>query len=123
KAFIWVLILLVTLLWGYAWVAMKAILDYMGPFTFTSFRFGIGAFVLFIIIWLSKRQFPIKMYWKPLFIQGILQTAIVFLLVMYGLKFVEAGKSSVLLYSMPMWSSLLAIKFLGEKITTAKLFG
>lgn len=123
KGLISVLILIITLLWGYAWVAMKAVLDYMGPFTFTSFRFGIGTFVLFLVIWLSKRDFPIKKYWKKLTIQGVLQTSIVFLLVMYGLKFVGAGKSSVLLYSMPMWSSLLAVKFLNEKLTLAKLSG
>jgi len=123
KVVIWVLVLIITLLWGYAWVAMKGVLDYMGPFTFTSFRFGIGAFVLFLIIWLSKRQFPIKTYWKSLLIQGILQTSVVYLLVMYGLRFVDAGKSSVLLYSMPVWSSLLAVKFLKEKLTLVKLVG
>src|SRR5699024_12719079 len=52
-----------------------------------------------------------------------LQTAAVFLLVMYGLKFVEAGKSSVLLYSMPLWSSLLAVKYLGEKLSSKQLIG
>lgn len=123
KALIWVLILVITLLWGYAWVLMKEVLHYMGPFTFSSFRFGTGAFVLLLLVWLSKRRFPLKDYWKALLVQGVLQTTIVFLLVMYGLRFVDAGKSSVLLYSMPMWSSLLAAKFLKEKLTTAKLTG
>lgn len=36
---------------------------------------------------------------------------------MYGPSFVDAGKSSVLLYSMSIWSSLLAIKYLNEKLT------
>src|SRR5699024_3326038 len=62
-------------------------------------------------------------YWKKLVIQGILQTTIVFLLIMYGLSFVDAGKSSVLLYSMPIWSSLLSFKFLNEKVTIAKSTG
>ena len=124
KAFIWGLILLITLLWGYAWVAMKDVLHYMGPFTFTSFRFGSGTLVLFLVVWLSKKgTASIKTYWKSFLIQGMLQTAIVFLLVMYGLKFVDAGKSSVLLYSMPLWSSILAVWFLKEKLTLMKLIG
>src|SRR5690625_5851273 len=52
-----------------------------------------------------------------------MQTFAVFLLVMYSLLFVDAGNSSVLLYSMPMWSSLLVVKFLGEKLTYKQLFG
>ncbi|MEN1967372.1 DMT family transporter [Lentibacillus sp. N15] len=123
KGVMWLLILTITLLWGYAWVLMKEVLAYMGPFTFSSFRFGTGSIVLLLIVWLAKKRFPIRRYWKQLLILGILQTSIVFLLVMYGLRFVDAGKSSVLLYSMPMWSSLLAARFLGEKLTPVKFIG
>lgn len=123
RLFISLAILVITLLWGYAWVIMKQSLTYMGPFTFTSFRFMTGTMTLFLIIFLIKRPFPIKTYWKQLLVVGILQTAIVFLLVMYGLRFVDAGKSSVLLYSMPLWSSLLATKFLNEKLTPLKWTG
>ncbi|MFZ3576836.1 DMT family transporter [Virgibacillus sp. DJP39] len=120
---IWLLILMITLLWGYAWVLMKESLHYMGPFTFSAFRFGTGAVVLLLITFLIGKGLPPKKHWMHLFVLGILQTAIVFLLVMYGLRFVDAGKSSVLLYSMPIWSSLLAVKFLNEKITGAKMLG
>lgn len=123
KAYLWLLILVITLLWGYAWVLMKESLTYMGPFTFSAFRFGTGAVTLLLVVWILKIGFPPKKYWKHLIIVGILQTGIVFLLVMYGLKFVGAGKASVLLYSMPMWSSLLAARFLGEKVTPAKFAG
>lgn len=120
---LWVLIITITVLWGYAWVLMKASLDYMGPFTFTAFRFAIGSLTLLFIVWIFKLGIPLKKYWKPLILVGLLQTAAVFLLVMYGLRFVDAGKSSVLLYSMPMWSSFLAVKFLGEKLTVKQIIG
>lgn len=123
KALLWLLILTITILWGYAWVLMKEVLTYMGPFTFSAFRFGTGSLTLLVLVWLLKIGLPPKQYWKHLIIVGILQTSIVFLLVMYGLRFVDAGKSSVLLYSMPMWSSMLAAKFLGEKITSKKVIG
>ncbi|SDI41222.1 DMT family transporter [Natribacillus halophilus] len=123
KALIWALIFIITLLWGYAWVLMKEALTYMGPFTFSAFRFGTGAATLLLIVWILKIGLPPKRYWKHLIIVGILQTSIVFLLVMYGLEFVDAGQSSILLYSMPVWSSILAVIFLGEKITPAKMTG
>lgn len=123
RLFIWLAILMITLLWGYAWVIMKQSLVFMGPFTFTSFRFTIGILTLFLITFLVKREYPIQTYWKKLAVLGILQTSIVFLFVMYALRFVDAGKSSVLLYSMPLWSSLLATKFLNEKLTRQKWIG
>ena len=93
KAFLWVLIFTITLIWGYAWVMMKASLNFMGPFTYSSFRFGTGTITMFIILFIFKIGFPDKKYWKHLFINGLLQTAAVFLLVMFAMKFVDAGKS------------------------------
>jgi len=123
KAGLWLIILIITLLWGYAWVLMKEVLNYMGPFTFSTFRFGVGSVTLLLIVWIRKMGLPPKRYWKHLIIVGVLQTSIVFLLVMFALRFVDAGKSSVLLYSMPIWSSIFAAKFLKEKITPAKWTG
>lgn len=123
RLLLWILIVLITALWGYAWVLMKTSLQYMGPFTFSAFRFGVGTITLLLLVWVTRMGFPERKYWRHLFVVGILQTSIVFLFVMYGLEFVEAGKSSVLLYSMPLWSSLLAAKYLNEKLTTLKLTG
>src|SRR5699024_4310411 len=120
---IWLLILLITSLWGYGWVPMKAGLAYMGPATFTALRFIVGAITLLIIAKVMKLGWPSKKYIKPLIIVGLLQTTAVFLLVMFGLNLVDAGKSSVLLYSMPLWSSLLAVPFLKEKLSLKQLVG
>ena len=117
------LIFLITFIWGYAWVIMKASLAYMGPFTFSSLRFLTGSITMIIIVVLLRLGVPPRRYWGHLAVIGFLQTAVVFLLVMFALRFVDAGKSSVLLYSMPMWSSLLAARFLGEKLTLSKIIG
>ncbi|ASK62665.1 EamA family transporter [Virgibacillus phasianinus] len=123
KWMVWLLILLITLIWGYAWVLMKEVLNFMGPFTFSAFRFGTGTVVLLILVYLMRTKAPPKKNWIHLIVLGILQTSIVFLLVMYGLSFVGAGKASVLLYSMPIWSTILAVRFLQEKVTGAKITG
>src|SRR5690625_7893590 len=95
----------------------------MVPFTFTAFRFIVGALTLLVVVLILKLGLPPKGYWKHLILVGLLQTSAVFLLVMYGLRFVEAGQSSVLLYSMPLWSGLLAVKYLGEKLTYKDVVG
>ncbi|WP_188205954.1 DMT family transporter [Alkalibacillus aidingensis] len=121
--FVGLLILLTTLLWGYSWALMKAALEFMGPFTFSAFRFGVGTITMLLILVYFKISRPTKKQLAHLVVVGILQTSVVFLLVMYGLKFVDAGKSSVLLYSMPIWSSLLAAMLLKEKIPYPKVIG
>ncbi|MGM8212351.1 DMT family transporter [Virgibacillus sp. W0430] len=123
KVILWSLIILITMIWGYSFVIMKDALTYMGSFTFAAARFGVGALVLVLLVLILKLGIPPKRYWKHLAAVGLLQTTIVFLFIMLALRFVDAGKTSVLLYSMPMWSSLFAAKLLSEKITQAKRIG
>ena len=117
-----VLIFTITLIWGYAWVMMKASLNFMTFYIFLVSFWNWNNYYVYILF-IFKIGFPDKKYWKHLFINGLLQTAAVFLLVMFAMKFVDAGKSSVLLYSMPIWSSFLAVKFLGEKLNLPKFVG
>src|SRR5690625_459572 len=123
RLFVWLLIMITTILWGYAWVVMKMALDYMGPFMFSSLRFIVGSLTMLFIVWIFRLGFPPREHVVDLIIIGVLQTSIVFLIVMYGLRFVDAGKSSVLLYSMPIWSSLFAARFLREKMRRSQIFG
>lgn len=120
---IFLAIFTITLLWGMAWVMMKIGLQYMGPFTFSALRFVSGSIVLLILLLYFKPTAPTKSEIKHLVIVGFLQTTTVFSLVMIGLQFVNAGKSSVLLYSMPVWSGILASIFLQEKLTKNKIIG
>ncbi|GGK27879.1 hypothetical protein GCM10010965_20920 [Caldalkalibacillus thermarum] len=116
RIFVVMLILILTIIWGYAWVWMKIGLDYMGPLTFSALRFSVGALTLLLLLWGLRRLTFQNLHWKPLLILGLLQTTLVYALIMYGMRFVEAGKSSIILYTMPIWSSLLASYFLNEKL-------
>src|SRR5690625_7877264 len=108
--------MITTILWGYAWVVMKMALDYMGPFMFSSLRFIVGSLTMLFIVWIFRLGFPPREHVVDLIIIGIFQTSIVFLIVMYELRFVDDGKSSVLLYSMPIWLGLFAARCFREKM-------
>ncbi|ACV63385.1 protein of unknown function DUF6 transmembrane [Desulfofarcimen acetoxidans DSM 771] len=115
------MLLLITIIWGYAWIFMKVSLYYMGPFTFAFFRFAAGSLVMLFISSLRSKLRPANEDWPYLALLGLMQTALTFTLLMYGMVFVSAGKSSVLLYTMPIWSMVLAYFFLQEKITGRKI--
>ncbi|WP_165820935.1 DMT family transporter [Pueribacillus theae] len=110
-----------TLIWGASWILAKIGLDYMGPFTFSLFRFASGVIVLFLVLFFMKRLSIKQIPLRDLMILGLIQTAAVFLFVAYGMMFVDAGKTSVLLYTMPIWSGILAAKFLDEQLTGANI--
>ena len=121
KGVLRLLTLIIVLIWAAAWIFMKIGLAYMGPFTLSALRFISGSATLLILLFFLKRLSVKNMQIRDLVILGFIQTTAVFALVQYGLVFVDAGKTSVLLYSMPIWSAAMAAKFLDEKLSGVKI--
>jgi len=57
------------------------------------------------------------------FVVGLFQTTGMFAFMLYGMKFVTAGKTAVLLYTMPLWTGLLIHFYLKEKLSTSRWLG
>ena len=52
------LLLLTAIVWGFAFVAQRVSMEYIGPFTFNAIRFGIGGLALLPLVYIMKRQSP-----------------------------------------------------------------
>lgn len=50
-------IISVTLIWGYTWVAMKVGIHDIPPLLFSALRLFIGAFPLFLILFIKRKNF------------------------------------------------------------------
>ena len=50
------LLLLASLIWGFAFIAQRVGMDYVGPFIFNGIRFALGAMVILPFIYLSGRK-------------------------------------------------------------------
>jgi drug/metabolite transporter (DMT)-like permease len=103
------------LIWGYNWVVMKVGIGSSEPFTFAALRASLGAVVLFPLAVILKRPMRLP---APIFTiaLGILQTTGFVGLTMWALEQGSAGRTSVLVYTMPFWVLLMAWPILGEKI-------
>lgn len=113
KAF--VALFLLTLIWGYNWVVMKTAVQYASPFQFAALRTFLGALMLFLVLYLSKR--PLKLQEFPTMLAlGLLQTVGFTGLLIWALVEGGAGKTAVLSYTMPFWVMLFAWPMLGEKV-------
>ncbi len=108
-------LILLALIWGYAWVVMKIALDYAEPFTFAAMRTFFGAVALFIVLPVMRRPLRPKAL-RLTAVLGVMQTTGFIGLLTLALVNGGAGKTSILTYTMPFWLLLMAWVFLGERL-------
>jgi len=104
-----------SMIWGYNWVVMKEGLRFCDPFVFAAIRVSLAAVILFaILLWSKKSVRPRQV--KLTILLGLLSTTFGLGLPMWALVSGGAGKTAILLYTMPFWVILLAWPILGEKM-------
>ena len=103
------------MIWGYNWVVVKQVVPYVDPFDFSALRTLLGAASLFLCLRLLGRSMRIA---SPgsVAVLGLLQTAAFTALIQWALVVGGAGKTAVLVYTMPFWLIPLAWAILGERI-------
>ncbi len=124
KTFLYIFLLVFTITtWGYSWVLMKIGLGYAEPFTFAAWRCAIGGVAMIIFVRVKSIEWP-KLEKLPDYLMiAIFQTTLMFGLMLYGMKYVTAGKTSVLLYTMPIWTIFLVHFYLKERLNRGKWLG
>lgn len=111
---------LLSLIWGYNFVVMKEVLAYADPLDFTAARTLLGALALFAYAAITRRAMPLPP-WRLMVTVGLLQTAIFSLLIQWALIGADAGRTVVVVYSMPFWLAGLAALLLGESLGRARM--
>ncbi|MGE0560152.1 MAG: DMT family transporter, partial [Burkholderiales bacterium] len=101
--------------WGYTWVMLKEGLRFADPWDYAVLRTVPGALLLFAIAaWRGESlrlQSP-----RHVLMLGLWQTTAFNALVSLALVSGGAGKTAVLVYTMPFWTLLIAWPVLGERI-------
>ncbi len=102
--------------WGYNWVVMKVAVEHAPPFTFAAWRTLGGGIALAIGALVARK--PLRPQMPGAFFGiGIFQTAGFVGLVTLAVVTAGAGQVAMLAYTMPLWVSILAWVFLGERMT------
>lgn len=108
-------LVILTLLWGYTWIIAKQALDYAGPFHVGFLRTAVATLVLFAVLLAARRPLRPKAIGKTAIV-GFFQTGGFIALSTWALVEGGAGKTAVLVFTMPIWTLLLARLVLGERI-------
>ena len=96
-------LVVLSLIWGYNWVVMKQVIQYVDPFDFAAIRTLLGAMVLFLVLILTRRPMKIVAL-RQVVVLGLLQTGAFTALIQWALVAGGAGKTAVLVYTMPFWT-------------------
>jgi drug/metabolite transporter (DMT)-like permease len=111
----WAALALNGLIFGYNWVVMKSALNYADPATFAALRVFLAAVLMFLLLVVLRR--PLRLVnWRLTLLVGLFGTAGMTGLTFWALQSGGAGKTSVLVYTMPIWLLLTSWAVLGEKV-------
>ncbi len=110
-------LVLLCLIWGVTWPAMKIALEQMPPLTMRAMTSGIGALTLLVVCLVKRRSFRLATArtWADVVIASLLNVASFSLLSAFAQNATATSRVAVLTYTMPIWTVLLAWLILGER--------
>jgi len=113
------MLVLLSLGWGVSWSAMRIALAEMPPFSMRVATMFIGAVTLGAMTALRRRSFALR---SPVLIGHVLASSVFNIigfsvLTPFAQLYAATSRVSILVYTMPIWASLLARVVLGERIT------
>ena len=112
------MLVLVTVVWGLNFVSSRVGLGALTPLGFRLVTFGVGALILGAIAAVMRRSIalPRRIDYVHLAVAGVLSIAMFGALISYALLSNSAGRTSIIVYTMPIWVAVLGRVFLGERL-------
>ena len=103
------------LVWGYSWVASKVGLAFATPLQMAAYRLSFAVLTLGLLLLWRRGSLRPPPLWPTLWL-GLTQTTGFTLLSTWALLNAGTGKVTILCYTMPFWTLLLARIFLREQL-------
>jgi drug/metabolite transporter (DMT)-like permease len=105
-----------TVFWASAFAGIRAGLDTYGPGQVALFRFLVASAVLAGYAAITRMRIPERQDFPVVFLAGLLAFAVYHVALNYGEVTVSAGSASILIATAPVFTALLAVTFLGERL-------
>lgn len=116
-----ILLGLLTFFWGLNWPIMKIVLQDVPPLTFRTFcLLGGGIGVLLIVRLIGQPLSVPRQYWGKIGLISLAHITGWNILAIYGIALLPSGRAALLGHTMPLWTVLLSIWLLNDKMTLRK---
>jgi len=120
-----VLLLLVMLIWGSTYVVTKAGLAELPPMLFALLRFSAASLVL-VPLALGRggaARLPRPVPWTRLWLMALFGVGLYYLAFNLSLTFTTASQGALVQSSIPVVTALMAMAWLGERVTAPRMLG
>lgn len=122
------LLLLTSIIWGFAFVAQRVGMNHVGPFLFNGVRFALGSLSLLPILWINhtRGNFSHDPPLKTVLFGGVLAGAVLFLgasLQQIGLVYTTAGKAGFITGLYVVLVPILGLIFIKQKTALGTWIG
>jgi drug/metabolite transporter (DMT)-like permease len=108
--------------WGINWPIMKITLWDVPPLTFRGVALAAGGAGVLLLARLGGHRLTVeRRHWGQVFRLSVFNVIGWNLLVIYGVALVPAGRSALIAYTMPVWSMLLSVWLLNERLTARRI--
>ncbi|MCU0453782.1 MAG: EamA family transporter [Bacteroidetes bacterium] len=117
--------IVICLIWGSTWLAIKEGLDSIPPFLGAALRFVAASFLLRLVMWQQGERPPrTTAYWWLMFETGMLSSAVPFGLVYWGQGQISSGMSAILFATFPFFVAIAArLRIPGDRLTITSVTG
>ncbi len=117
------LLVLLTFSWGLAWPATRIALDEVSPWTVRLSTMALGGISMFAVAIIQGRDLHIRRTadWAHVTIVGFFNMAAFGLFSAFAQTEAMTTRVIIIAYTMPIWASLMAWLFLGERFTPRRL--
>ena len=109
----------ITLMWGINWPMMKIALREVSPMYFRGVTMGLGAvWLLFYFRFQGLRLWPQTLReWRDIVLLGIPNMFLWHALSIMGVMSLPSGRASILGFTMPVWTVVIGVMFMGAQFT------
>jgi drug/metabolite transporter (DMT)-like permease len=110
-------------IWGASFIFLRVLSPVLGPVLTVTTRVLIGGLVLVAYCRAVSFDAGLRRHWRQYAVIGIVNSTLPFLLFSYAALHLPASYSVILNATTPLFTALLAIPFLGERLTWRKIAG
>ncbi|WP_394176029.1 DMT family transporter [Thalassotalea litorea] len=116
-------LVLLAAIWGSSFMLMRVTAPELGPIPLITLRTAIGFFTLLPFLLHMNKQHQVRQYAWPIFVVGMTNTALPFVLFAFATLTLSAGMTSVLNSTAPIFTAVIAYLWLHERLNAFQAFG
>jgi drug/metabolite transporter (DMT)-like permease len=113
----WIILILLTLIWGINWPIMKLGVTGYPPLAFRALSITLGVPVLGLALWRMKVPFRVERKdWTALFWLAVANMFVWHALIIVAVSKLSSGRAAILGYTMPIFSAILGATVFGDRL-------